>query len=307
MTFTCEVMTPMFLNGADGSKPELRAPSIKGALRFWWRAMNGHLPLKDIKEGNVVTQKGLQTVEGEIFGDTSKRSQVIIIVREQPDESNIEPNALLPHKSNSSRPPSYKIKTPIIIELKLVKTVKVDETESFDIEALKKLFTAVCVLGGLGKRSRRGFGSVTIKQIKQDNTSFEPYLMPHNIDDIFKLLPPQYFFKNEQTNRIESKFGRDEKYPFIKQIQIGRKQSSLTLKIADVTNRFHKDIRYANNYGASLGRAVGGRFASPIYVSTFVDVEGNNYPIITTLNTVPSKEPYNISIPLQEEFKNAIL
>jgi len=33
----------MFLAGADGVTPELRAPSIKGAMRFWWRACNGHL------------------------------------------------------------------------------------------------------------------------------------------------------------------------------------------------------------------------------------------------------------------------
>lgn len=32
--FECEVVTPMFLAGADGKTPELRAPSIKGAIRF---------------------------------------------------------------------------------------------------------------------------------------------------------------------------------------------------------------------------------------------------------------------------------
>ncbi len=39
LTFTCKIITPMFLAGADGKTPELRAASIKGALRFWWRAM----------------------------------------------------------------------------------------------------------------------------------------------------------------------------------------------------------------------------------------------------------------------------
>jgi CRISPR-associated protein Cmr1 len=46
----------MFLAGADGSIPELRPPSIKGALRFWWRAMNGDLGLADLKR-----------IEGDIF------------------------------------------------------------------------------------------------------------------------------------------------------------------------------------------------------------------------------------------------
>ncbi|MBK9462163.1 MAG: type III-B CRISPR module RAMP protein Cmr1 [Sphingobacteriales bacterium] len=49
ITFTCETITPMFLSGANQDVPELRPPSIKGALRFWWRAMNGHLSLGDLR------------------------------------------------------------------------------------------------------------------------------------------------------------------------------------------------------------------------------------------------------------------
>lgn len=48
ITFNCRFITPAFLGGADPrGTPELRAPSIKGALRFWWRAMNGHLVQAD--------------------------------------------------------------------------------------------------------------------------------------------------------------------------------------------------------------------------------------------------------------------
>ncbi|WP_345894648.1 type III-B CRISPR module RAMP protein Cmr1 [Phaeodactylibacter xiamenensis] len=48
ITFHCKVITPMFLAGADGQTPELRAPSIKGAMRFWWRALNGHLGVEEM-------------------------------------------------------------------------------------------------------------------------------------------------------------------------------------------------------------------------------------------------------------------
>lgn len=36
----CEIITPMFLGGADNSpdaEPELRPPSIRGAMRWWFR------------------------------------------------------------------------------------------------------------------------------------------------------------------------------------------------------------------------------------------------------------------------------
>lgn len=41
-TFECEVLTPLFLGGADPrGTPELRAPSLRGAMRYWYRALLG--------------------------------------------------------------------------------------------------------------------------------------------------------------------------------------------------------------------------------------------------------------------------
>ena len=44
IVFECESVTPMFMYGADGKTPELRPASVKGVMRFWWRAINGNLP-----------------------------------------------------------------------------------------------------------------------------------------------------------------------------------------------------------------------------------------------------------------------
>ncbi|MEO1653599.1 MAG: type III-B CRISPR module RAMP protein Cmr1 [Bacteroidota bacterium] len=68
ITFTCETITPMFLSGADGQTPELRPPSIKGALRFWWRAMQGELPKKE-KDRQWVYHN-LKNIEQNSFGGT---------------------------------------------------------------------------------------------------------------------------------------------------------------------------------------------------------------------------------------------
>ena len=43
VTLTAEfkIVTPMFIGGADQSPSDgIRPPSVKGALRFWWRALN---------------------------------------------------------------------------------------------------------------------------------------------------------------------------------------------------------------------------------------------------------------------------
>ena len=62
LIFECETITPMFISGADGKTPELRPPSIKAALRFWWRAMNGHLTLSKLREQ-----------ESKIFGGSGEK------------------------------------------------------------------------------------------------------------------------------------------------------------------------------------------------------------------------------------------
>ncbi len=62
ISFECETITPMFLSGADGRTPELRPPSIKGMMRFWWRALHGHLAIEKLKEK-----------EAEIFGASDEK------------------------------------------------------------------------------------------------------------------------------------------------------------------------------------------------------------------------------------------
>ena len=70
VTFSCETITPMFMYGADDKTPELRPASIKGVMRFWWRAINGDLPLDKLKKQ-----------EDEIFGSTERRSSFSIKIK----------------------------------------------------------------------------------------------------------------------------------------------------------------------------------------------------------------------------------
>ncbi len=61
VTFTLETITPLFLGGADG-RPELRAPSFKGMMRYWWRAVRG--------DDNIGK---LQDAESKVFGNSDER------------------------------------------------------------------------------------------------------------------------------------------------------------------------------------------------------------------------------------------
>ncbi len=85
---TLETVTPMFLGGAeprptkDGKgMPELRPPSVRGAMRYWFRALIGGIYGDEEKEK-------IQEIERHVFGgaaekDTSHASQVAIRIENQ--------------------------------------------------------------------------------------------------------------------------------------------------------------------------------------------------------------------------------
>ncbi len=70
--FKLKVLTPMFMGGADPrGEPELRAASIRGAMRFWFRVIAGAVT-SDPRE--------VYKLESEVFGNTEKRSKVVVKV-----------------------------------------------------------------------------------------------------------------------------------------------------------------------------------------------------------------------------------
>lgn len=177
ITFHCKIITPMFLAGADGQTPELRAPSIKGAMRFWWRAINGHLTTKNSQDKWDYSK--LKRQEEEIFGgvDSGTRSKIILRVTNSNLVVGIEPF-----------PDNYKVSTPgtnkssNLLEYLAYGVVTRPNTidreffkpgGSFSItatfpgsykEVVTDAFSLVSHFGGLGSRSRNGYGSFYIPE-----------------------------------------------------------------------------------------------------------------------------------------------
>jgi CRISPR-associated protein Cmr1 len=279
VTFTCEVVTPMFLAGADGSTPELREPSIKGALRFWWRALHGCLPIDDIENPNCAVQKGLRTQEAEIFGrggDKARRSCLIIKTTHPEWDKNFRAE-LLPHKKQGSTK-AFNPKTPQSFQVNLSLTRLF---EDFDINRLEALFVLTFALGGFGKRSRRGFGSVRI--VKKNDVMFQ---MPCDLSAIL-----EYVLKFNRDYRYDSQNDRillvkpdllngkyQKVYPYIEEIRIGNDYNSGFELVERIGESSHA-------YQTNLNGCPSPRFASPTYVSTLKDKTDKTqyYPVITSL------------------------
>ena len=92
---TLETVTPLFLGGAEPrGEPELRAPSFRGAMRYWLRAALGGV-IGDTNLG------GLHQLERIVFGSPDFGSP--INTRLAPVSIKTQKAFILPHKKKGSR------------------------------------------------------------------------------------------------------------------------------------------------------------------------------------------------------------
>jgi len=194
ITATFEVVTPLFLGGADpASTVELRPPSIKGALRFWWRALAWSRHNGDLD--------AIRKEEQEIFGaagdDRDRLGQASFSLRARWLS---EPSRLAetgPRSLTSGKPGASYLSYGIInrgqgnsprscyqpseyLELTFQALRRTENKSGFHPSLLDaiKLFG---LLGGLGGRSRRGWGSVALIKLGGEGSALQ-WQAPQNLD-----------------------------------------------------------------------------------------------------------------------------
>jgi CRISPR-associated protein Cmr1 len=181
MTVTLRTVTPLFLGGAalvpsgvedtrDGPIPilrvpaEIRPPSIRGVMRFWFRALWG--------DGE---SRALREREAQYFGSTGTgQCPVRMQWRGKPPESRPWPRG---GYEMGVRYLGFTLNTHVKEEGKKIRRIR-DYVEpgyeftlvfrSADPAALKAHWAAIWLvghLGGIGLRSRRGFGSLNIREV----------------------------------------------------------------------------------------------------------------------------------------------
>jgi len=173
VNYEFEVVTPMFLGGADQNEAELRVPSIKGMLRFWWRAISDKSTISDLKEE-----------EGELFGSTDEKSKIFIKI-DNPDIS-VSKNLFngKKFKVETSRgtfpidilhylaygPLNYvKGKGNVVIKEYIPageKFVLSIIAQKSVFEEIDKALSYLLTFGGIGAKSRNGFGSLYCENIQ---------------------------------------------------------------------------------------------------------------------------------------------
>lgn len=147
LTVTLETVTPMFLAGANPQKPELRAPSFMGALRYWTRAaLGGVLGDKNLE--------ALKKAEEEVWGSTNGTGAARIAVS-HPDLSHKRINPL-PHKNSGTSFDGFNEDQ----KFQLTMTYTQGHEQAWEMGIASLLF--MLAHGGVGRRTRRGWGTLRI-------------------------------------------------------------------------------------------------------------------------------------------------
>jgi len=273
----CKLITPLFMAGNDKDTPELRPSGFKGMTRFWWRAIRA--------EDNV---DNLRKKEAEIFGGSGEKegkSKVMIkVIPEAISTSSYRP---LPH-SDTKKFPFSCIKENSTFDIILT-------AEANLISFFTKILVLSTILGGFGKRARRGFGSIEIVEPKEFSFGdLDKDELLIKILEILKQLGGHYEIQNSKI--VNTNPGAD--YPWVKQIEIGNRPRTWELLLTEIGRASH------NHKNPSLGSA-SPRLASPIYVS-IIRLKTLYYPIVTTLNSAFPRN-YNFNLNKQNDFKRQVL
>ncbi|KUK00284.1 MAG: Uncharacterized protein XD43_0031 [Thermococcales archaeon 44_46] len=163
--FELEAITPIFMRGANQNRAEIRAPSIKGVMRWWFRALAGNYFGSDIV--------GLRKAEEYVFGSTNQRNRVEVHV-----DCNQKPRDIIV-KFKGNRPIfdkySHIHELPYIwFSLKILAskgqikryypagtkfTIKLRSPDHKSFKIALATFWTLVTLGNIGSRNRRGAGS----------------------------------------------------------------------------------------------------------------------------------------------------
>lgn len=182
------IVTPMFIGDANQKATGISPASVKGALRFWWRALSWGRIRSEEPSDTEALQK-LHSEEGALFGTSADEGKAAAFTL-RVDTSSLRFRRVKDWPKGGNDSSSY-------LGIGLWKSGKaqagnlqphreyIQENQSFSVtlnfrerpssstkEQIKNALLAWGLMGGLGSRSRRAFGSVAIDDLEEESMLF---------------------------------------------------------------------------------------------------------------------------------------
>ncbi len=194
---TYRIVTPMFIGDAEQKATGVRPPSVKGALRFWWRSLNWGRALAETGNDTAEALRWLHKEEARLFGLAARTGtngkqqggQGVFLLRVTRQPQKLSPVVRGGAAGNTSgwprnntgsgylgfglfeagsrekgnyHPPREDLQEDQDFALELCFRPRTDHD---DLDSVRQALKVWGMLGGLGSRSRRGFGSVTLTKL----------------------------------------------------------------------------------------------------------------------------------------------
>jgi hypothetical protein len=150
-------ITPLFSKGRYEDHPEVRAPSIRGQLHWWFRALGG-------------TAHDESTIFGSVHAKPVLASKVIVRVAHPHDGKGGSPQKAeintLPHKKGGQASPKWAFRPGTTFDLLV--TERLGGLSDSQRRAFRRTLEAWLLAGTLGLRATRAAGSFTWQPISDD-------------------------------------------------------------------------------------------------------------------------------------------
>lgn len=286
----CLVTSPLYIHGADRSKPELRIPAIKAAMRYWWRALH-----PDYESG-----KELYKAESKIFGGTSGEeggNRAVFSLRLKKSTLDIEQRETLPHKSG--------FKSDVYADnSEFTLSLLCPPEHERSIAALLEL---AGLIGGIGQRSRRGFGNFLVYEEYGDFLT----VTTNYLETLIRRVRPKgiHFHRTSSELKLTYQYGTKLKFPYLTKIRFGEWAKDLDELIRATGQTTHDELRKnRNRYTSTIAGATGeDRFGSTVWISIGPEGEEGKDSVQVLAAYVHPVPPSGTSTPgYQDAFVNAI-
>jgi CRISPR-associated protein Cmr1 len=234
LSATYEIVTPMFIGDARQEAQTVQPASVKGALRFWWRALNWGRVFIENNGKNVEALQQLHREEGKLFGRAAEevnKKQIggqgnfllrVIKTKSLQKKSEYDLNQDNTYKLGKGSWQSYLLGLGLMewekgigenLYIRGALTSGTFTVELFCrnkkiVEDIKPALLAWGLLGGLGSRNRKGLGSVAIREldgqpIAQDYKSYCDELKKlMKLVDLIDDCPPFTAFGNKAQVKV---------------------------------------------------------------------------------------------------------
>ncbi|WP_028885422.1 type III-B CRISPR module RAMP protein Cmr1 [Teredinibacter turnerae] len=246
-----QIITPMFLGGADQKASTIRSTAIKGALRFWWRAIYWAEFYTGSKNDTNSALLAMAEAEAQLFGavagDHACQSSFRLSVCEvstKPQHYNVDdgsPTRYLLGQGLKGR--NALVRGSFQLELIFTRS----ECHEKYSEALLNALIALSVFGGLGARARHGWGSVSLTALTAGGAVVDyPKSLPE-LKQWIKALPR---FSDVPTPPF-SAFSRDTKIDVVAK---GSSAEDLLRVVGGEQQMYRSNIKSGKVQGSDAGK-----------------------------------------------------